>query len=132
MARENVEIVRSAVEAFNRRDFDGWFAHFDAEVVWYAFADEPDPGPFHGRQAVRTMAARWLDLFSDFRIDAKEFIDAGEYVLVPARMVGRISDSDTDVTVDEVYVNKCANGRIVEVRECRTKTEALEAVGLRE
>jgi hypothetical protein len=34
--------------------------------------------------------------------------------------------------VDEVYVNKCANGKIVEVRECRTREEALEAVGLSE
>ena len=31
-----------------------------------------------------------------------------------------------------VYVNKCRNGKIAEVRECRTKEEALEAVGLRE
>jgi hypothetical protein len=65
-------------------------------------------------------------------MEAKEFIDAGEYVLMPARMLGRIRDSDAEVAVDEVYVNKCRNGKIAEVRECRTKEEALEAVGLRE
>ncbi len=56
----------------------------------------------------------------------------GEYVLMPARMLGRVRDSDAEVTVDEIYVNKCRNGKIAEVRECRTKEEALEAVGLRE
>ena len=132
MSQEDVEIVRSAADAFNRRDLDAWLAHFDADIVWYAFSDEPDPGPFRGRDAIRAMAARWMDVLSDFRMEAKEFIDAGEYVLMPARMLGRVRDSDAEVTVDEIYVNKCRNGKIAEVRECRTKEEALEAVGLRE
>ena len=132
MSQENVEIVRGAADAFNRRDVDAWLTHFDPDIVWYAFPDEPDPGPFHGRDAVRAMAARWMEVLSDFRLEAKEFIDAGEYVLMPARMLGRVRDSDAEVTVDEIYVNKCRNGKIAEVRECRTKEEALEAVGLRE
>ena len=131
MSQENVEIVRGAADAFNRRDVGAWLAHFDPDIVWYAFPDEPDPGPFHGHDAVRAMAARWMEVLSDFRMEAKEFIDAGEYVLMPARMLGRVRDSDAEVTVDEVYVNRCRNGKIAEVRECRTKEEALEAVGLR-
>jgi ketosteroid isomerase-like protein len=132
MSRENVELVRDAAEAFNRRDLDAWVAHFDPDIVWHAFPDEPDPGPFHGHDAVRAMATRWTDVLSDFRLEAKEFIDADEYVLMPARMLGRIRDSDAEVTVHEVYVNKCRNGKIAEVRECRTKEEALEAAGLQE
>ena len=132
MSQENVEIVRGAAEAFNRGDVDAWLAHFDSDIVWHAFPDEPDPGPFRGHDAVRAMAARWMDVLSDFRMEAKEFIDADEYVVVPARMLGRIRDSHADVTVDEVYVNKCRNGKIAEVRECRTKEEALETIGLRE
>ena len=132
MSQENVEIVRGAADAFNRGDVDAWLTHFDRDIVWHAFPDEPDPGPFHGHDAVRAMTARWKDVLSDFRMEAKEFIDAGEYVLMPARMLGRIRDSDAEVTVDEVYVNKCRNGKIAEVRECRTKEEALEVVGLPE
>ena len=132
MSQENVEIVRRAADAFNRRDVDAWLTHFDPEIVWYAFPDEPDPGPFHGHDAVRAMAERWMEVLSDFRLEAKEFIDAGECVLMLARMLGRVRDSDAEVTVDEIYVNKCRNGKIAEVRECRTKEEALEAVGLGE
>jgi ketosteroid isomerase-like protein len=132
MSQENVEIVRGAADAFNRRDVDAWLAHFEPDIVWYAFPDEPDPGPFHGHEAVRMMAERWMDVLSDFRMEAKEFIDAGEYVLMAARMLGRIRDIDAEVTVDEIYVNKCRNGKIAEVRECRTKEDALEAAGLRE
>jgi len=100
--------------------------------VWYAFPDEPEPGPFRGHEAIQAMAARWMDLFSDFRSDVKEYIDAGEYVVVPTRMSGHLTDSDADVVIDEVYVNKCRDGKIVEVRECRTREEAFEAAGLSE
>jgi ketosteroid isomerase-like protein len=132
MSRENVETLRRATEAFNRGDLDAWFAEFDPEVVWYAFPDEPEPGPFQGLGAVQKMVARWMELFSGLRSEVKEYIDAGEYVLVPTRISGRVAGSDTDVVVDEVYVNKCRGGKIVEVRECRTREEAFEAAGLTE
>jgi ketosteroid isomerase-like protein len=129
MASENVEMIRRATAAFNRRDLEAWLAHFDRDIVWYAMPDEPEPGPFHGLNQVQAMAGRWMELLSDFRIEVKEYIDAGDYVVVPARMHGHHPDSDADVTVDEVYVNKCRNGRVVEVREFRTMGEALEAAG---
>jgi hypothetical protein len=47
-------------------------------------------------------------------------------------MSGHTPDSDADVLVDEVYVNKCRDGRILEVREYRTREEALETLGLAE
>ena len=52
MSQENVEIVKSTVDAYNRRDFDAWLVHFDREVVWWAIVDEPEPGPFQGHEAV--------------------------------------------------------------------------------
>jgi ketosteroid isomerase-like protein len=132
MSQQNVEILRRATEAFNRGDLEAWFAEFDPDVVWYAFPDEPEPGPFRGRRGVQKMVDRWTELFSGLRSDVEEYIDAGEYVLVPTRISGRVAGSDADVVVDEVYVNKCRNGKIIEVRECRTRDEALEAVGLSE
>jgi ketosteroid isomerase-like protein len=32
MSRENVEFVRAAFEAWNRRDFDGWLADTDPDL----------------------------------------------------------------------------------------------------
>ena len=130
MSSSNVEIARRATDTFNRRGIDAWLAQVDADIVWYGMADEPDPGPFRGREAIRALAARWMDLFSDLRFEAKEYIDVGDYVLVPLRVVGRMPDSDAEVAIDEVFVNKFKNGRIVEVRECHTKEEALETVAV--
>jgi ketosteroid isomerase-like protein len=132
MSQENVETDRQAGAAFDRRDFDAWLAHFDPEVVWYAVADEPEPGPFRGHQGIMELVARWLDLLPDLRQEVEEYIDAGEYVIVPARVRGHTVGSDADVIVDEVFVNKYRNGKIVEVREYRTREEAFAAVGLSE
>ena len=132
MSQENVETDRQAGAAFDRRDFDAWLAHFDPEVVWYAVADEPEPGPFRGHHGIMELVARWLDLLPDLRQEVEEYIDAGEYVIVPARVRGHTVGSDADVIVDEVFVNKYRNGKIVEVREYRTREEAFAAVGLSE
>jgi hypothetical protein len=104
MSSENIEMIRRATAAFNQRDLDSWLAHFDPGIVWYAMPDEPEPGPFQGYESIQAMAGRWMELLSDFRIEVKEYIDAGDYVVVPARMHGSHPDSDADVTVDEVYV----------------------------
>ncbi len=74
----------------------------------------------------------WRDILGGFRADVLECIDAGEYVIAPTRMRGRPPGGDTEVVLDEVYVSKFRNGKIVELREYRTKAEALEAVGLSE
>jgi ketosteroid isomerase-like protein len=132
MSQQNVASNRQAVEAGNRGDLDGWLAHFDPEIVWHGLADEPDPGPFRGHQGLSALHARWRDLLPDLRLDVKEYIDAGEYVIVAGRFHGHTADSEAEVVNDEVFVNKCRDGKIVEVREFRTREEALEAVGLSE
>jgi ketosteroid isomerase-like protein len=132
MSQENVKIVRRALDAFNRRDFDAWLEGFDRDVVWYAFPDEPDPGPFRGHEAIRAMVARWMEVLDEFRSEPKAFIAEGDYVLMPTRMIGRVQGTENEVTIDEVYLNKFRDGSIIEVREFRTRQEALEAAGLSE
>jgi ketosteroid isomerase-like protein len=130
MSQENVDLCRRATEAFIRGDLEAWLTEFDPEVVWYAWPDEPEPGPFRGHKEVLKMVDRWRELSSDLRVEVEEYIDAGEYVLVPARNSVRIEGPGTDVVVGEVYLNKCRNGKIIEVRECRTRVEAFEAAGV--
>jgi ketosteroid isomerase-like protein len=132
MSQVNVEMSRRSVEAFNRGDLDGWLADSDPEIVWYCLADEPDPGPFRGYRGILALAARWTDLLSDLRLEVKEYIDAGEYVIMSGRFHGHTADSDAEVVNDEVLVNKFRDGKVVEVREYRTRAEALEAAGLSE
>jgi ketosteroid isomerase-like protein len=101
-----------------------------SEVEWYVLPDDPNPGPYRGYEEILRMVAHWQEAFIDFRGEAQEYIDAGEYVIVPTRMRGRPRESDVEVVLDEVYVGKIHDGRLVEVREYRTREQALEALGL--
>ena len=94
----------------------------------HVLPDAPDPGPHQGRQVVLAKALLWQETLTDFRAEVEEYIDAGEYVITPTRMRGRPPGSDVEVVLDEVYVSRIHDGKIVELREYRTKAEALEAV----
>jgi ketosteroid isomerase-like protein len=132
MSQQNVEVARRALEALNRGDLDAWMAQTDPEVGWYVLPDDPNPGPYRGYEEVLRMVAQWQEALIDFRGEAQEYIDAGEYVIVPTRMRGRPRESEAEVVLDEVYVSKIHDGRLVEVREYRTREQALRAVGLEE
>jgi ketosteroid isomerase-like protein len=59
-----------------------------------------------------------------------EFIDAGDRVVMPMTARGRPHGSAQTVEVAETQVYTVRNGKIVEVREYRTKAGALKVVGL--
>jgi hypothetical protein len=47
-------------------------------------------------------------------------------------MIGRVQGTENEVTIDEVYLNKLRDGKIIEVREFRTREEASKAAGFSE
>jgi ketosteroid isomerase-like protein len=109
-------------------DIDAWLADLDPEIEWHGVSDEPDPGPFRGHDEVLKMVARWTEAFPDLRAEVEEYIEAGEYVVVPMCLRGHTADSNADVVFAEVIVQRYRDCKIVEVREYRTREEALEAV----
>jgi ketosteroid isomerase-like protein len=67
-----------------------------------------------------------------FEILSIEFIEAGQFVVVPIRARVKARQSGVELETDETYVYELAEGTVVRVREYRTKQEGLEAVGLAE
>jgi uncharacterized protein len=128
MSRENVDRVRSAFEYYRR---EGGLdpAVFDRDVEWWTRSDLPDTGVHRGYEGVAELNSSWTESFDDYRIEPKELIDAGDRVVIPVVLRGRVRSSDTLVEQYEVWVMTFRGGKVVEVREYRTMTEAQEAVG---
>jgi ketosteroid isomerase-like protein len=134
MSQENVEIVRDAAAAFNRGDLDAWFEYL-ADDIDYRAAEGAldDPGPMHGKDAIRAYMQDWLDLFDDFKSEPVELVDAGEdQVIAVVRISGRakLSGVETDLTYAALYTIR--DGKVARGREYWTKEQALEAARLRE
>ena len=132
MSRENVEIVRRCIDAFNRRDLEAAGRDWDSEAkVDWSRSEGVEAGIYRGREAVRGFWATWLELFDVFVMEPDEFIDCGEHVVVPNRtcMQGR---GGIKVEARSAAVVTVHDGRIVEWRLCQDRDEAVEAVGLEE
>jgi ketosteroid isomerase-like protein len=134
MSQENIQTVRDAAAAFNRGDLDAWWEYLADDIDHRAVEGAPDdPGPIHGKDAVRAYMQDWLDTFDDFRSEPVELIDAGEdEVVAVVRISGRakLSGVETDLTYAALYTFR--DGKINRGREYWTRDQALEAAELRE
>ena len=132
MSQENVEIVRRQNDAFNRGDLAEVFERSDPNFEWWDREDDPGATVHHGHDGIRQVMAEVAESLVGLRVEPKEFIDAGDYVVVPVRVVGRGRASGASFEEHEVQVFRLRDGKIMELREYREKNEALEAVGLEE
>src|SRR5436190_1631207 len=132
MSQENAEIVRRAIEGFNRRDLDAATRYSDPDIeVDWSRSRGVEAGIYRGQQAARDFWNQFLDMFDQVTVTAEEFIELGDRVVVPcrARLCGR---DGIEVQTRSAYVVTFRDRRIVEWTLYQEKAEALEAVGLSE
>jgi ketosteroid isomerase-like protein len=64
MSKENLEIVRRLMEAWERRDMEAVFALYDPAIVWdNSTLPAPNAGVYHGHEGVRQFFREWLEAF---------------------------------------------------------------------
>ena len=130
MSAQNVEVVRRSFEALARGDLEAFFAAHAPGIEWSTGADEPDPETYRGAEGMRRFTAdsaeAWVNRFDD-AVRFTDFVDLGEWVVVPwtATLEGRASG--IAVEVHETYAVRVDDGRIARVEEYRTTDEALAA-----
>jgi ketosteroid isomerase-like protein len=128
MSQQNVDAVRTCIEAYLRGDYVAATAFLAPDVVW----ENGQELPAHGPAAVRAMWTRWTSEWENLEMVAEELIDAGDKVLVAMhyRGQGRLSGVAIDSWVFEVHTFR--DGQCIRKADFRTRPEALEAAGLRE
>lgn len=78
----NVDTARAAYEAFGRGDLATLQNDFSEDAVWVTSDELPLGGETKGRDAIMANFAQIPNFWSSFSVEPKEFIDAGEYVIV--------------------------------------------------
>jgi ketosteroid isomerase-like protein len=133
MSRENVEVVRACLRAFEEEGIGGAQRYWHPEIDWRAIEGAPDDiGVFHGREALRRYYADWYETFDDLRAELEETIDGGDQVITVQRVTGRARSSGVETELRYAVVYTVRDGKIVRGREYKTRDEALAAAGLRE
>jgi ketosteroid isomerase-like protein len=128
VSKENAEIVRLSIVAYQRGDWEEATAYLALDVVWEVGQELP----LHGPAAVREMWTRWNEEWAQLDMVGEEIIDAGDKVFVAMRYRGRgrLSGVAVDQRVFEVHTFR--DGHCVSKTDFETRAEALEAVGLSE
>jgi ketosteroid isomerase-like protein len=135
VSEENVELVRRAHEAFSHPDRDAFdidalyrYADPDLVVDW-SRSEGLEAGIYRGEAAGRRFWSTFSDAFDRVLVEPLEYIAQGDSVVVPheLRAWGR---SGVKVDARSVVVFRVRDGRIIEMRLYREKTEALKSVGL--
>ena len=87
---------------------------------------------FRGRDGVDQLRAMLNETWQDFHFEPERFLDAGDQVIVFARIVGRGGASGAPFELETTHVWKIQGGRAKSVHAYRDRAEALEAAGLSE
>jgi ketosteroid isomerase-like protein len=81
---------------------------------------------------VRQFFREWTEPLETFHAHAETFIDAGESVVVGARVWARGKGSGVEGEMPQGMVYRLRNGLVIRVELFETEGEALEAAGLHE
>ena len=130
MSQENVDAMRAALEAFNRRDTPAFARSLarDAEIVPARAAIE---GVYYrGPEAAYEYCAAVEETWDGLSWDVEEIRDGGSWVIALGRIQGRGRNSGVDIDALGAWVAHFRKGLITSFQTYSDRAQALEVVGL--
>jgi ketosteroid isomerase-like protein len=131
MSNENTELIRRAYQAYAGGDLDAMLELVDPDLEWTYLdpaLEHPTPQVCHRRQELEQVLRDWAE--HGRRAELEEVTSAGELVMVGVRTPG-IDAYFSRGGDDRAYsVFTVREGRIVALRDCRDRLEALQLAGL--
>jgi ketosteroid isomerase-like protein len=132
MSEENVEVIRSMCERLNARDVPGIIELVSEDIVSFPGEHQPEAEGLRGSEALAAYLGGWFEAFDSYEIHVSEYIDLGESVVAVGGVKGHGHRSGAMVALEDAWMFRLRDGKVVEYRECGTKARALEAAGLSE
>jgi ketosteroid isomerase-like protein len=128
VSQENVEVARRAFELFASHGPEALRDLLHPGIKTFAQVGEV----YRGRDGAVEFLREWVSPWEDFSIDAEEFIDAGDYVVVVFNQRGRGRGSGVVVHQRPAMVLRLGGRRIIECRFFVDRSQAVEAARLQE
>jgi len=129
MSKQNVEVVQSTFDAWERGDTDSILqvCHEHIEVVQPAEFPGVEPRQY-GHAGVLEAFALWPGYWDDFQVQRLRTFDRGDQVVVTTEQSGRSKDSGIEVATQFTFLFTLSERKITEWRMFLREEEALEAV----
>jgi ketosteroid isomerase-like protein len=132
MSQENVDVMRAAVEAINRGDWDVVFKDAAPGFEWDSSRalNTDTQGVFTADEAVRVFKQA-RELWDSLWIEINEVIEVGDHLVVPHTFHVRGRDG-IEAQARTTWLFTIRNGKMERGCLYQEKHEALEALGLSE
>jgi ketosteroid isomerase-like protein len=131
MSQENVEVIREAIEAMNRRDIEGVLRLMNPKVRFEHRLAALE-GNFVGIDGVRGWFADLVETFDAWQIHCPDIRDLGDRVLALGITKATGTESGVETELPLTVVARFKDERITHFTDFGDRAAALEAAGLRE
>jgi ketosteroid isomerase-like protein len=132
VSQENVELVKRLIDAFNRREVDGFAELTTPDFEWITSMSAVEGEVFRGREGIETYFGRMKEAWDEFLAFADDYRDLGDRVLFEGLLQGRGLGSGVPVTTRLDILYDVRDGRISKMHSFLDHHEALRAAGLEE
>jgi ketosteroid isomerase-like protein len=131
MSSDNVEAARRGYEALGQVGVEAFLEEFIDPDFETTTPPEMtvEPATYRGHDGLRHYFDSFYEVMDEVRFEAEEFIDAGDRVVVPTRLVARGRDSGIEAVQQLVLVWTLRDGKALRVETFATRAEALAAAG---
>lgn len=135
MSRENVEVIRRLMDAFNRADVKAARDLWATDAEWrpaYLGGGLLEGAVYRGHEGITEFIELQAEIWQSIVAEAVEIQDLGDQMLmeVQLRGVGRSGGVPVDRTTWNVFTVR--DGKVAGGRVYTSKQEAYDAAGLRE
>ena len=129
MSSQNVEVVRNAFDAYQRRDWNGVIRDADPDIEVVQPPDFADARSYHGHDGLVEVLQWWPSQWEDFRVDLTEVIDANDDQAVWVTLErGRGKASGVEVVGEVAFVSTFRDGKMIRIEMFQSRQEALDTV----
>jgi ketosteroid isomerase-like protein len=135
MSQENVEIVQGMLERFSTGDVQGWLDYWGREAEWTAVgfgAVEGGERVYRGHDGLRRFRADSIEAFAEIRVDASDFREVGDRVLVLGKLKAKGATSGAAFATPMAWLFEMRDRKIVRGHDYLDQQQALEVAGLQE
>ena len=120
--KENVEVVQRMLEDYVRGDYEAALPAFALDVEVVTALER-----FHGPRGVVEEAQRWEEMWSEYRFEIEDLVEAGDKVVVLYHQVGRSKESGIEVEERAGWIYTLREGKIARVEMFQDRDSALRA-----
>jgi ketosteroid isomerase-like protein len=133
VSEENVEVVRRAVDAYSRRDVDGFIETWapDAVMDW-SNSRGVEGGVYRGHKEIRAFMQRFRSAWDEVRIEIDDPLEVADGLLIVGNVAYFRGRDGIEVQARSAWLITIRDRAQTSLTLYQTTQEALEAAALRD